>query len=147
MSTEQQRELTIAAPAGWEQIEGALGSEVAFVAPAEPGSFRPNVNVVVQSLDAVVTLPELAASHQLELEEVLTAARVLDAGFSEVGGVAASRVLATYTDNAEDLTLEQWIVPFPGRTVVVSATCTNVAYAALAPEFGEIVASIAFADA
>lgn len=148
MSTFSQMELSVVGPSGWDEHEDVLGAVVAFVSPDRgDGSFRPNLNVVLQPLADETPLAAVVAAHAAELESALRFPRVIDAGMTQVGGQAASRVLVAYSDNDEDLSLEQWIVPFPGRAVVISGTCRNVDYAVFTPVFDEIVATVAFADA
>lgn len=135
-------------PDGWEEAEGLLGSDIAFLAPPEEnGAFRANVNLVAHPVDERVGIEAVAAAHAVELLEALPVARILDASIVSLGGHSASRVLVTYTDNAWDLTLEQWVLPLPTQNLVISATCENVAYAATALVFDEMAESVSVSDA
>lgn len=138
-------EFSIAYPDGWEQIEGALGTELALVAPGDPTSeFRTNVNLVVDRPDPPLDIDAVRAQHASSLASALNDPRVLDEDTVSVGGHAASRVLVAYTLQGEDLTLEQWIVPVSGRHFVLSATVETVDYASQVADFQEIVESVSF---
>lgn len=144
-------EIAVAAPSDWEQLDGVMGLLVAFVAPAErEEGFRPNFNIVLQSVEgpgAAVAPEQFNEAHAAELGEALEQARIVDASLTTVGGLPASRALILYCQNAFDLTLEQWIIRLPGRNLVLSATCENIDYAALAPVFDETVQSLSLTNA
>ncbi len=137
--------VSIVPPDGWETAEGLVGTLVAFVAPDEdPGFFRPNFNVLVETESEVVAPGDLVERHAAGAIERLEFARLIDAGACEVGERPASRVLLTYSSDGDDLTLEQWIVPFGRKTLVLSATSATLDYASTFEVFQDIIGSVDF---
>lgn len=137
--------LAFAYPDDWIELEGMLGSLVACIAPADdsdPRAFRANFNVVVQSPESPEYAEELQAQHGAGLDAALDDVRIIDAGLTTVAELAASRALVTYSLDGDDLTLEQWLVPVGRRTLVLSATATNLDYARFAADFHDIVGSV-----
>ena len=133
--------ITLRCPEGWDEVEGAEGTDVAFFAPAvELGEFRANVTLVVTSLERPTTAEEVLPLHGEGLAAAFEGARILDASPDSVDGRRASHVLITYPHDGEDLTLEQWIVPIGARSVALSGTCLSGDYPDVADDFAEVAA-------
>lgn len=136
---------TIEHPSTWETVEGVASANVAFLEPPTvPGRFRANVNVVLGDRDPdAATLADQCLSNIGNLADVLTDAELLDAGPLSRGTTTGHRVLVTYREGREALTMEQWYWPAgEDRVLVVTATCPNDRYAENAMGFEHMAASV-----
>lgn len=136
---------TIEYPSSWETVEGVASASVAFLEPPiVPGRFRANVNVVLGDRDpGAATLADQCLGNIGHLADVLTDPELLDAGPLSRGTTTGHRVLVTYREGREALTMEQWYWPVGKDCVlVVTATCPNDRYAENAMGFEHMAASV-----
>jgi hypothetical protein len=86
---------SIGYPADWDKQEGAAGTIVAFLSPAEGPSddFRENLNTAIEALpNSSITLDQYTQAVLGKLPKVITGFNLLDQGSTRLGGRPAHRV-------------------------------------------------------
>lgn len=134
------------APSTWDGYQGLMGSSIAVLEPETGGQrFRANVNIVIGPRDtASPTLADQCIKNLAMMSDTLTDPELLDAGPISGPLGEGHRVLVTYRDGREALTMEQWYWPMSSdRVAVVTATAPNDRYAECAPGFEHMATSLA----
>ncbi len=105
---------SIGYPADWDKQEGAAGTIVAFLSPAEGASddFRENLNAAVEALpNSSITLDEYTQAVLGKLPTVITGFNLLDQRSTRLGGDPAHRVHYQGEQGTFKLEWEQvWVV-------------------------------------
>lgn len=148
--TNETARFTCRHPRSWGRAEGVLGATAVFVDgdPAwdEGEGFRTNVTVGVEPREEGLGDEELFERHAASPPRYLTDPILLDRDRVEVANVPAQRLLVVYRQGPRTLTLEQWCLAAPARTLYLSAATTTNQFADTQPVVEGIVGSLELHD-
>lgn len=133
--------LTLAAPNGWDRIDGPPGTAV-FAPDLPTGAlFRPNIVVTAAAASGpihVVSSEAIAA-----ILAVQPRAQVLGVEPSEPHGFAARTIEYGYDAEQTWITVRQWFAVVDDQQVHVTGSCAVEDFEDLGPAFRAVVASVA----
>lgn len=96
--TDKEGHFTLSYPSNWEMMEGFQGTVVSVVSPmeSEQDQFRENVNVVIEPLDAEISLEDYFEMSRQNLREAFQSYQEHDSGEVNLGGVKAKRLVYSF---------------------------------------------------
>jgi hypothetical protein len=130
------------APAGWEVVRDRGMVRLAVLAPAGPGAFRPNVNVVVEGVAAGTALDAYVARTLDGLASQMPGFRVVEAGPAALGGRGAYRLVYEHAAAERPLRALVYVVVEGGRAFVLTATAPLGAFDRYLPAFERVCQSL-----
>lgn len=113
-------------PADWEKQEGQLGTLVSFMAPENSEEiFRPNINIVVQTLTqeiAAMNLDEYMEMSVAEIEPYFDEINIIENENVPFYGINSKRIVFEVETQGQTLQLGQRIWFDQGRVYVITFT-------------------------
>jgi len=136
----------ISFPAESELLEDVRGAAVIAIEPPGEGSFRANLNVVVERLDPPLGFDDYL-ERSLEVERrALSGHQLLDRTPATLDGAPGLRTLAHHDVDGQAVTLEQWRALVGPTAFVISASCGTLDYDGVADTFAQCAETFRLLD-
>lgn len=138
--TDPKTGFTSTAPSGWKQSTYP-GAAVVYLAPRPVKAFNPNINVVVQTVPAGLTLKQYTDVSLPQLKQALPGSQVISLRPSTLGGLSAVQLNYTATQSGLKLYFTQTYTVLGQRAYLLTGTTIQGQEAALAPVMAAFVKS------
>jgi hypothetical protein len=130
---------TVRRPMSWEVHEEE--GDLVFLAPDTGGPLRARLTVNRERLDHIPVLDDVTAVRLRELPAALADYQLLDLEELTLGSRLAHRVLATCSDGATSLTVEQWWSVDGASVITLTGIVPTMEYDDLADVLAGMAAS------
>jgi hypothetical protein len=142
-SVEYEARFTIAVPADWETLHDMGQTRIVALVPesVDATEFRPNINVVIDGLAALMSEDEYWEYNEAQMGQMLSGFRTISTASAELAGAPAMRNVYEYQLGDETMHVLIYGMVGTERAYLISGTATKDRFAEFEPLFEQIIQS------